>query len=104
MTILTAENFDITLKVNKVVVVDFWAEWCQPCKRMSPVFDKASEQYENVVFAKVDADHDPDILAKYNVQGIPTTIIFNDARPVAEMVGFKGESSLIKFLELNLSK
>jgi thioredoxin 1 len=84
------------------VIVDFWATWFVPCKRMSPIFDKMAEKYTDVKFAKLDADANISIPAQYGIQSIPTTMVFKNGKPVAQMVGFKGESGLVNFIEKSL--
>jgi len=77
------------------VVVDFWAEWCQPCKMLSPVLDKVSESYTGKLkVVKCNVDENQDIAAKYGVMSIPNLIFFKDGQVVNQAVGYMNESQL----------
>ena len=82
------------------VLVDFWAEWCGPCKQLSPVLDEvASEMGAKVTVAKVNIDQNPETPTKYGVRGIPTLILFRNGQPVATKVGSMPKSKLVEWLE-----
>lgn len=76
---LTAENFDSTITGNSIVVVDFWADWCGPCKMFAPTFEAASEQEPEIVFGKVDTEAQQSLAAAAGIQSIPTLMIFRDS-------------------------
>jgi thioredoxin 1 len=78
---MTSTNHDETVR-DGIVFIDFWAEWCGPCKRFAPVFEKASERYPDITFAKVDTDHQQELAARYGVTSIPTLVIYRDGIPV----------------------
>jgi thioredoxin 1 len=75
---LTAENFNSTVTGNGLVLVDFWAEWCPPCRMFGPVFEKASEKHSDAVFGKVDTEAQPEIASTFNISSIPTLMIIRD--------------------------
>ena len=77
-----------------LVLVDFRAEWCGPCKMMHPVFDRMAKKYRHIKFARVNVDHNQDISMKYGVQSIPTFIMFKDGNQVDRMIGAVGEPGI----------
>ena len=75
---LTKENFNATIEGNEVVVVDFWAPWCGPCRMFAPTFEAVSEQYPNVVFAKLNTEDQQELAASFNIRSIPTLMVFRE--------------------------
>ena len=75
---LTKENFSATIEKNEVVVVDFWAPWCGPCRMFAPTFEAVSEQYPNVVFAKLNTEDQQELAASFNIRSIPTLMVFRE--------------------------
>jgi thioredoxin 1 len=97
---LTTDTFDETVKgAEKPVVVDFWAEWCGPCKMIAPILGEiAVEQAEHVQVAKLNVDDNPDIAMRYNVMSIPTLLVFSNGEVAKRMVGAKGKGQLLQEL------
>nr|HWM59140.1 thioredoxin [Pseudonocardia sp.] len=84
------------LKSDKTVLVDFWAEWCGPCKMIAPVLDEiAGENADKITVAKLDTDANPVTMRDYQVMGIPTLIVFQDGKPVKQMVGARSKAVLL---------
>lgn len=75
---ITEAEFEQVLTENEIVLVDFWADWCGPCKRFAPVYDQVSDQHEDVVFAKVDTEAQPGLAAAAQITSIPTLMAFRD--------------------------
>ena len=91
---LTSQNFNQEIRNNNLLLVDFWAEWCGPCKSMHPIFTRMAKKYKQVRFARVNVDDAQDIAMKYGVQSIPTFIMFKNAEVVNTMVGAVGEPGI----------
>tara|TARA_B110001454_G_scaffold37568_1_gene37011 strand:+ start:1086 stop:1496 length:411 start_codon:yes stop_codon:yes gene_type:complete len=91
---LTSQNFNQEIKNNNLLLVDFWAEWCGPCKSMHPIFTRMAKKYKQIRFARVNVDDAQDIAMKYEVQSIPTFIMFKNAEVVNRMVGAVGEPGI----------
>jgi thioredoxin len=75
---LTQENFEETVNKNPMVIIDFWAPWCGPCKGFAPVYEKAAETHPDVVFAKVNTDEQQELAGSFNIRSIPTLIVFRE--------------------------
>ena len=75
---LTKENFEKTVSENPMVIVDFWAPWCGPCRGFAPVYEKASEAHTDVVFAKVNTDEQQELAGAFNIRSIPTLMVFRE--------------------------
>ena len=107
MTIeLNDVNFDeIVLKSEKPVMVDFWAEWCGPCRIVSPIVTEIADEYkEKAVIGKLDVDNNPTVSAKYGIRSIPTILFFKNGELADKQVGAVPKSNLVSKLEALFSK
>ena len=75
---LTKDNFEKTVSENSMVIVDFWAPWCGPCRGFAPVFEKASETHQDVVFAKMNTDEQHELAGAFDIRSIPTLMVFRE--------------------------
>jgi thioredoxin 1 len=94
-------NFDeIVIKSNKPVVVDFWAEWCGPCRMVAPIMDEISHEYEGkAIVVKCDVDSSPAISAKYSIRNIPTILFFKDGKIADKQVGAVPKKNFVAKLD-----
>ena len=101
---LTDENFETRLKLaDKPVLVDYWAEWCGPCKMVAPVLEELSEELKDkLTIAKLDVDNNKDSAIKQKVMSIPTLILFKNGDPIDQRIGALTKSQLKEFLEQHI--
>jgi len=78
---LTTDNHDETIK-DGIVLIDFWAQWCGPCRMFAPVYEQASDQHADITFAKVDTEQERELAGRYGIRSIPTLVIYRDGIPV----------------------
>jgi thioredoxin 1 len=100
---LSSSNFEKILKENKYVVVDFWAEWCAPCKMIAPIIDELAREYDgDVVFGKVNTSEEQGIANRFGITAIPTLIFFRNGKPVDKVVGVLPKTELIRWIRKNM--
>ena len=97
-------NFEAdVLKADKAALVDFWAEWCGPCKMIAPLLDEAAKEYaDRMSVVKLNVDENPNTAQKFGIRSIPTLMLFKDGTVQAQKLGAMSKSQLTEFLETNL--
>jgi thioredoxin 1 len=95
----TKDTFNDLVEKNGIVMVDFWAEWCGPCKRFAPTYEAASEKHKDVVFAKVDTEEQQELAGAFGIRSIPTLMVFRDQVLLFEQAGALPGAALDEILE-----
>ncbi len=88
---------------GKPIIVDFWAEWCGPCKQIGPILEDISDEYKDkITIGKLDVDDNPEIASKYQIRGIPTMMLFNNGKLVDTKVGMSSKNDLLEWIDKNI--
>jgi thioredoxin 1 len=95
---LTKDNFEGTIGNNDIVIIDFWAEWCGPCKAFKPVFEAASDRHDDVAFVSCDTEAETELAGMFQIRSIPTTVIFREQIPVFSQPGMLPAQALDEVL------
>ncbi len=96
---LTKENFEETVNNNPFVIIDFWAPWCGPCKSFAPTYEKVSEDFPDIVFAKVNTEEEQELAMHFQIRSIPTLMIFRDQIIIYAEAGALPESAFRQLIE-----
>jgi thioredoxin 1 len=100
MLTITKDNFEQeVLKSDKKVLVDFWASWCGPCRMLSPIIDEVAKSTDKVKVGKVNVDEESDLATKFAVMSIPTLILFENGKPVKQIVGVQSKDAILRMIE-----
>lgn len=96
---ITKENFQSTYEQNDIVILDFWAEWCGPCKSFAPVYEKVSEKFPKIVFGKIDTEAQPELAAHFEIRSIPTIMVIREGIELFFQPGAINEELLTELAE-----
>jgi thioredoxin 1 len=101
---LTDGNFEQAISAGQVVLVDFWAEWCGPCRRLAPTVDELAGDYDGkMVVGKLNVDENPNVAGKFSIRGIPTLLLFKGGQVVEQVVGLADKAALKKVIDKHVA-
>lgn len=101
--VITDANYEEMANSGKLLVLDFWAQWCGPCRSIAPIIEELAEEFEgNAIIGKVDVDENPDIVSKFGIRNIPTIIFIKDGEQVDKTVGAVPKGELLEKIQANI--
>lgn len=100
VNVINKENFESSILNNRKVLLDFYADWCGPCKMLAPVINEIAEEYTDVFVGKVNVDSEPELAAALGVQSIPTLVVLDSGKTVNMSVGYRDKNAVIKLLDI----
>lgn len=96
---LNKDSFEKTIENNNLVIVDFWAPWCGPCKSFAPTYEQISSKFEDIIFTKVNTEDEQELAANFQIRSIPTLMIFKEKIVIFSQPGALGQSDLVNIIE-----
>ena len=97
---ITKENYPAVVAEHPLVLLDFWAVWCGPCKMIAPILNEIAAEREDVVIGKVDVDAEMDLAVQFGVSSIPTLVVIKDGKPAGKAVGYMPKEKILALLEV----
>ena len=97
---VTKENYQALVEANELVLLDFWAVWCGPCKMIAPFIEEIAAERPDVLVGKVDVDSDMELAAQFGIASIPTVVVLKNGVPAAKSVGYHPKADLLKLLDV----
>lgn len=96
---VTSENFEQVKRSEKTVLLDFYADWCMPCRRLAPLIDQIAEEYPEYLICKVNVDDEPSLASQFGVVSIPTLVVMRDGQVVSQSAGARPKNQILALLE-----
>ena len=97
---ITKENFEeLVLKSEQKVLLDFWASWCGPCRMVAPIVEEIAEENEDITVGKIDVDEQAELAARFGIASIPTLVVMENGKPVAQAIGYRPKADILSLLD-----